>query len=309
MPLPALPNSGPTANAEDEKITAADGFALGARLWTPAGSSTPATVALINAGAGISAVYYDRFAAFLAQAGCPTIVYDYRGIGRSRPRSLRGFEASVEQWGSKDCAAVLDWVASRYPGAQRVVIGHSVGGFLTGFAQNGHLIDRMLLVSAHTGYWRDYAWRARFGMYLLWHVLMPAVTRVVGYFPGRRLHLLEDLPAGAALQWASRRMPNFWWNLRLPDGSPDAVLIETLIARFHAVRARTLALRFSDDPFATEAATDRILGLYANCTAKRVEIGPADVGGQAIGHFGFFRSRFRATLWGRVVDWLLDDPG
>jgi predicted alpha/beta hydrolase len=266
-------------------------------------------VALINAGAGIRAVYYDRFAAFLALEDCPTIVYDYRGIGRSRPRSLRAFSASVEEWGSKDCAAVLDWLAGRFPRAERMVIGHSVGGFLTGFAQNGHLIDRMLLVGAHTGYWGDYARGSRHGMYLLWHLLMPLVTRTVGYFPGRRLHLLEDLPAGVAFQWASRRRPNFWWNLRLPDGSPDTARIHSLIARFHAVRARTLALQFSDDPFATSAATDRIFGLFANCEARRLEVTPADVGGQAIGHFGFFRSRFRATLWRRVADWLRYDSG
>ena len=262
---------------------------------------------MINAGAGIKAAYYDRFAAYLAEAGFPTIVYDYRGIGHSRPGSLNGFDASVEQWGSKDCAAALNWLAERFPGAQRLVIGHSVGGFLTGFAENGHLIDRMLLVSAHTGYWRDYAWRARPSMYFLWHVLMPMVTRVVGYFPGRRLHLLEDLPAGVAYQWALRRKPDFWWNLRLPDGAPDTALIETLIARFRAIRARTLAIRFADDPFATEAATDRILSLFSNCDSTRLLIGPADVGGQAIGHFGFFRSRFRATLWERVVKWLRDD--
>ena len=104
-----------------------------------------------------------------------------------------GFKASVEEWGSKDCAAALDWLADRFPGAERIVVGHSVGGFVTGFVTNGTLIDKMLLVSAHTGYWRDYAAGARLPMYLLWHVLMPAITRVVGYFPGQRLHLLEDL--------------------------------------------------------------------------------------------------------------------
>src|SRR5256885_1419528 len=83
------------------------------------------------------------------------------GVRQSRPKSLRGFSASVEYWGSKDCAAALEWIAIRFPGARRIVIGHSVGGFVTGFVTNGHRIDRMLLVGAHTGYWRDYAARAR----------------------------------------------------------------------------------------------------------------------------------------------------
>jgi predicted alpha/beta hydrolase len=146
-------------------------------------------------------------------------------------------------------------------------------------------------------------------MYLLWHALMPALTRVVGYFPGRRLHLLEDLPAGVAFEWANRRDADFWWNLRGKDGKPDSARIENAVRRFMAIRARTLALSFTDDVFATEAATGRILGLYRNCPATRIVVGPADVGGQKIGHFGFFRSRFRYTLWPRVVEWLrAEDP-
>ena len=161
-------------------------------------------VALVNAGAGIASRYYDRFAAFLAENGVPTLVYDYRGIGRSRPHSLRGFNASVEDWGSKDCAAAISWLQDHFPQAKILVVGHSIGGFVTGFVTNGALIDKMLLIGAHTGYWRDYSPAARPLMLLLWHVLMPAITSLLGYFPGKRLHLLEDLPKGVALEWAGR---------------------------------------------------------------------------------------------------------
>jgi len=290
--------------SSDFLLAAADSYPLAGRLWADDGLSAPGAAVLINAGAGIVMGYYDRFAAFLAASGLPTLIYDYRGIGKSRPRSLRGFAASVEDWGSKDCAAALEWLATRFPGARRIVVGHSVGGFVTGFVTNGPMIDRMLLVGAHTGYWRDYAPKARPGMYLLWHALMPSLTRVVGYFPGRRLHLLEDLPAGVALEWANRRRPDFWWNVKTPEGAIDTAWRENALGRFQAIRAPTLALRFSDDAFATEAATDRILGLYQNCPATQMVFGPSDAGGQKIGHFGFFRSRFRDTLWPRVLEWL-----
>ncbi len=213
-------------NVLDFELRAQDGFPLAARLWaTPKGFSVR-DVALINAGAGIASRYYDRFAAFLARSGVPTLIYDYRGIARSRPYSLRGFQASVEEWGSKDCAAALLWLRDQYPRARRIVVGHSIGGFVTGFVTNGALIDRMLLISAHTGYWRDYAAHARLPMVLLWHVLMPTVTAVVGYFPGKRLHLLEDLPRSVALEWAARLRPEFWWNLKRDDGSLDTARIQ-----------------------------------------------------------------------------------
>lgn len=285
-------------------VMATDGFPLKARLWAPEDAEDAVRVALINAGAGITSAYYNKFAQYLAESGYPTVVYDYRGIGGSRHGSLRGFVASVDEWGSKDCAAILFWLACRYPSAKRLAVGHSIGGFLTGFAANGHLIDEMVLIGAHTGYWGDYAARARPGMYLLWHVVMPILTQVFGYFPGRRLHVLEDLPKGVALQWASRHRPDFWWNLRSEDGSLDQALIGALLDRFQSIHARTLVVRFSDDPFATAAATSRILSLFMNCESSSLQIAPRDVESQKIGHFGFFRSRFRALLWPRVTDWL-----
>src|SRR5262249_46466248 len=160
-------------------LSADDGYPLGARLWAPAEDALPNAVAMINAGAGIAFGYYDRFAEFLAGKGVPTLIYDYRGIGRSRVGPLRAFTASVHDWGSKDCAAALNWLAAGYPQARRVVIGHSIGAFVTGFVTNGSLIDQMVLVGAHTGFWRDYSTRARPTMYLLWHVLMPCLTRTL----------------------------------------------------------------------------------------------------------------------------------
>ena len=293
--------------AVDIVVPASDRYLIGVQLWHSNSDLVPHTVALINAGAGIAQPYYRRFAEFLARSGIPTILYDYRGIGRSRPASLVGFIASVEQWGALDCTALLHLLALRYPGSRRLVIGHSVGAFVTGFATNGALIDSMLLVSAHTGYWGDYARRARPWMYALWHVLMPAVTSVTGYFPARALHLGEDLPAGVAKEWADRRRGDFWWNLRRPDGEIDLARRDALLARFHQVRARTLALRFTDDAFATEAATTRILALYANTDASTLVLGPSDAGGQKIGHFGFFRARMQHTLWPRVLEWLTTD--
>jgi hypothetical protein len=53
----------------------------------------------------------------------------------------------------------------------------------------------MLTVGAQYAYWRDYAVRRRAQLLLKWHVIMPALTTLCGYFPGRRLGWLEDRPA------------------------------------------------------------------------------------------------------------------
>lgn len=85
----------------DFVVSAIDGYPLAARLWSCQDKESPNQVALISAGAGIGMRYYDKFARFLAGNDIPTLLYDYRGIGGSRPRTLRGFSASVEDWGKQ----------------------------------------------------------------------------------------------------------------------------------------------------------------------------------------------------------------
>jgi len=306
-------NSGPgeafspqtMAHAQPLVVPATDGFPLGATLWTPAAVPSSAHAVVVNAGAGIPARYYERFAAWLADRGAPTLTYDYRGIGASRPVNLKGFEATVEDWGSKDCAAILDAMRARFPSSMLAVLGHSIGGFVAGLAPRGEHVDRLALVGAHTGHWRDYAPRVRLPMYLPWHVAMPLLARFAGYFPGRPFGLPSDLPAGVARDWARRRRSEFWWYLKRPDGSPDTERIADVVARFDAFRAKALIVSVSDDPFATGEATARIVALFRNCRFDERCLDPATLGLPKVGHFGFFRSRMRETLWPVVGDFLV----
>lgn len=292
------------STAQKLVVPAADGYPIAATLWAAGSADPPARYVVVNAGAGIPARYYNRFASWLADRGLPTLTYDYRGIGASAPPSLKDFRASVEDWGSKDYAAVADAMAGRYPGAKASVVGHSIGGFVTGLAPGGERLDRLALVGAHTGYWRDYARRVRLPMFVTWHLAMPAVTRAVGYFPGRRFGLPEDLPAGVARDWSQRRRPEPWWNLRGADGLPDRARIAEVVARFDAFRAETLVLSLADDPFATPEATARIAALFRNCAIRERTIDPRAAGLPRVGHFGFFRSRMRDALWPIVGDFL-----
>lgn len=293
-----------TSTYTSERITAIDGYVLGAHLYHGSSRESPATVGIINAGAGLRQRYYAPFAEYLAEAGIPTLTYDYRGIGASRPATMRGFRATVEDWGSKDCAAVVNWMRCRFPGARLAIIGHSVGALVTGFVTNGQFIDKFVMVGGHTGYWGDYDRRLRPLMFVAWHVIMPLVTSVVGYFPGKRLRIGDDLPAGAALQWAARLKPELWWNVRDRAGMPDAVRIAEVRSRFAALRAEILAMRFVDDAFATEAATDRLTALFEHCHVSRESLVPSEFRLRHAGHFAFFKRDAAQSAWVRVGEWL-----
>jgi len=82
-------------------VAAADGHLIKGFAWRHMGGNPPdRPVVIINAATSVRCRYYFRFAAFLFGEGMDLITYDYRGIGESRPATLRGFDAGWIDWGT-----------------------------------------------------------------------------------------------------------------------------------------------------------------------------------------------------------------
>jgi predicted alpha/beta hydrolase len=283
--------------ASPVQFRSGDGYELAGWYHAAAPGTAPRRLAVVHCGAGIPASRYQRFAAFLAESGIPTLTYDYRGIGRSRPPSLRGFDATMADWSEYDCAAAIAWVRER-SAAAIVGIAHSAGAWLVGGAHNAAEQARLVLIGGHTGYWGDYAVRYRLPMTLLWHGFMPALTRIAGYFPARRLGLGEDLPAQVALQWAARRSPE----LRPSGNDPRSVRERMLLDRCAALQRPAVLVSISDDAFATAAGVRRLMAYYPRLSpVQHLQFTPADAGLSRIGHFGFFRRQAGSVLWPRLI--------
>jgi predicted alpha/beta hydrolase len=287
------------------QLRALDGYELGGIFYPGPAGAAPERIAVVLCGAAIPAARYRRFAAYLAASGVPALVYDYRGIGLSRPRALRGFRASIEDWAEHDCGGAIAWMRSRFPNAEMIGVAHSIGALLAGGAPNSGDQDRLVLVGGHTGYYGDYHPRYRVPMTAVWHALMPAITLLFGYFPARRLGLGEDIPARIALQWASRRSPD----LRPSDIGPGFARVQTLLDRCAALQRPALIVSISDDAFATEGGVKRLLSYYPRLfPLERVMYTPADAGTRRIGHFGLFGRRAGAALWPRLLAQLEPSP-
>ena len=298
------PNFPESVEAAPLSVQALDGYPLGGYFYDPETSDRPERVAIVHCGVGIRAIRYRRFATFLAASGIPTLVYDYRGIGASRPRSLRGFRAAVEDWAEYDCGGAIAWLRSRYPDAEMLAFAHSFGALLVGGAPNSTEQDRLILVCGHTGYYRDYHPRYRVPMMAVWHALMPAITLILGYFPARRLGLGEDIPAHVALQWGLRRSPD----LR-PKDTGSISRLQGVLDRSAALQRPALIVSVSDDAFATEGGVKRLLSYYPRLfPVKRIMYTPADAGTRRIGHFGFFGRHAGAALWPRLLAQLEPSP-
>ena len=231
------------------------------------------------------------------------LTFDYRGIGESRGSSLKGLEAGVETWAQLDLGAALSTARAAFPLASLGIIAHSVGAMLIGAASDAPKASRLVFFGPHTGYWGDYLPRWRWLLFLTWHVFMPIVTKMVGYFPGRALRLGEDLPRAFALDWAGRRRPG------LLRTASDVRRFREVLAQYGQMRAQTLILSVTDDAFAPPAAAHRLLSLYPNLAALLETIAPTDLGRRRLGHMAFLRRPTGFFFWERAAAWLLQtDP-
>jgi predicted alpha/beta hydrolase len=282
------------------RFPAKDGVQLTGRWFRPPPDG-PAlgSVIVVAGGGGIPAKFYRRLAGYLAEHGAVVLTFDYRGIGLSRDGSLRGFRAGIEDWGGSDLEAALSLARSAYPELRLGALAHSISALLIGAAESASELEHLILFGPHTGYYGDYRLLGRWPLFAVWHVLMPAVTKMVGYFPARALGLGQDLPAQIALDWGGRRHAEIM-------ATPKArERFATILARYGNVRARTLAISISDDSFAPPRAAKRLLGLYPNMDATHEVVTPASQGCRRLGHFGFLRPPAAPHLWARALAWLL----
>ena len=267
---------------------------LGGLEWRQHTPHASRAVVIINAATSVRCSYYARFAEYLFSHGMDVMLFDYRGIGASRTGSLRGFKASWSDWGSLDFEALLKRAQRQYPGQPIDVVGHSFGGCAAGLAASGAVIRRVVTVGAQFACWRDYAPAQRWQMFTKWHAVMPLLTGLCGYFPGKRLGWLEDTPAGVVKDWVTL-------GTRF-EQLPSARHLGAL--PFASVRAKTLAISLSDDPFGTVAAIERLLSHFSASSRTHLRISPEDIGVTEIGHFAFFHSRFHDSLWPIALQWL-----
>ena len=262
---------------------------LALRVYEPAGAARASVV--IGGAMGVRQSFYEAFARWMAQQGFRVTTFDYRGHGDSLHGAMRDVNADLFDW-AQDYEAVISAAKAALPMQPLYLLGHSLGAQLPGLLRKPGQVDGLLSVAAGSGYWRDNAPKLRRVVPYFWWVLVPLATRLCGYFPGRALKKVGDLPSGVILQW--RR-----WCLHpaYSVGAEGAAVAQS----YGAVRFPVLALSMADDELMTLRGTHNLVNLYAN-TERRVEsISPAELKVRRIGHLGFFRDQFRQSLWPRAV--------
>jgi predicted alpha/beta hydrolase len=237
---------------------------------------------------GVAQKFYARLAQWLAAQGCLAATFDFLGIGESRPADLRALRVDITAWAQVDCEAMIAALGEAAPGVPLVWLGHSLGGQIVGMVPSRARIAKVITVASGSGYWLENALALRWRVWWIWFVAVPIATRLCGYFPGRRLRKIGDLPRGVIEQW--RR-----WCLD-PEYAVGAEG-EAVRAQFASLRTPLTSLSFADDEYMSATNTRRLHECYGATPRTMKRIAPRDIGVGRIGHFGFFKERFQESLW------------
>ncbi len=284
------PDGAAGAASREIEIPTPDGFPLAGTMFEGNGNGP---LVLISGATAVPRQLYAAFAKALVAAGArAALVYDYRGVGGSkRPPGWRR-RIDYKDWALVDmpaAAAALDAVA---PGHAMVGVGQSFGGQALGICGIADRFDRYGMVATMTGY------HGLIDDRTVWARMNLVGVPISMFFQDtpRWLGIGEPIPSSCFRDWARWcRHPEYFF------GDPGVPETE----RFTSVTTPILAIGLTDDSWGNPRSVGKFMSYYVNAPVEQRWVSPDDAGGKAIGHLGFFRSRFAETLWPQFIDWLL----
>jgi predicted alpha/beta hydrolase len=276
-------------HAEDITLRAADGYKLAATHF-PAAS---AQFIVIGSATAVPRGFYRRFAQYAQQRGVNVIATDYRGIGGSAPRSLRGFLPDYADWSRLDLAAAVDYALAR---GKAWLVGHSLGGHAIGQLPDANLLEAAYVCGSGAG-WHGYMPKSeQRKVWLLWNLIGPVATRLLGYQPMSKFGLGEDIPVSIYRQWKRWcQYPRYFFD------DPEAAHITHGFAQVKIPIAAAVSV---DDLWAPPASRDAFFSGFSGAQVERIDLSPQQLGALHIGHMGYFRAAVGERLWPQMIAWL-----
>ena len=283
-------------NKQKIKIKCEDGVELSAILLLP--EIQPKAVVQINSATATPKEYYLPFANYLTENGFVACVFDYRGVCESTPAGgLRGCEYDYVMFGQRDMPAVLDFLDAKFPSLPKLIMGHSVGGQKVGMMPNHRKIKGMVTYATSVGYWGFMPLGYKLQTLFFFHIFTPISNLLYGYVAAKKLGLMEDLPKQVVLDWRHWcSVPEYFFNKKYAPASVDKGFFQKLTFPIQVYWA-------TDDPISNARSVSMFWKYVKSSGGIKIDsISPQAIGVKALGHFGFFRKKFKEILWGKILN-------
>lgn len=227
---------------------------------------------------GVPAAKYARFAEALAARGVALSVLEWRGIGGSSLRARRGVDWGYAELLRQDIPAAI---GALDPSLRWAIGGHSLGGQFAAMAaaRSPSAFSGLVLCATGVPDARTFTGYRRVGIRAFAAVL-PALTRLVGHYPGEALGFAGREAGGVMRDWAatvrSGRYPDY-----VGEGAMDEALARLALP--------ALALQFAHDWFVPEASLRGLLAKLGAAGPHIERFDHARLGARA-DHFKWMRA-------------------
>lgn len=276
------------------QINTLNGHSLRCTCFLPEQSNFKSIV--ISSATGVLQYYYHKIAIHFSGLGYIVYTFDYYGIGKSENsiKKLKQNPYDLKDWGENDQAAVIDHVKTKYPSHKIILITHSIGGQILAFNKSIYKIDAIITIASQSGYWKLWKGYERLRMFTFWYILIPFLTPLFGYFPAKKIGLFENLPRKMVYQWSR-------WGKQKDYFLSEFELKNLELKNYNK---KLLSLSFPKDEYATKTSVDWLANLFTNATIDRRHINPEEMGIKNVGHFGYFKTDFKESLWNLTHHWI-----
>lgn len=276
-------------NVRSTFLKTTTGHSISVSIFLPKKSNHKSIV--ISSATGVLQKFYSKFALHFTTLGFTVYTFDYYGIGKSSSQNLKQNTANLQVW-ALDQAAVLKLAKQKQPQHQLTLIAHSIGGQLLGLNPEIHLADSIIMIASQTGYWKYFKGFSKIRMFVFWYVLIPIATPLFGYFPAKKIGLFENLPKHVVYPWRK-------WGIH-----PEYMFREFTDLQFCNIQCPVLSLSFPRDTFAPKEAVDWLALKFTNTKVDRRHLIPEELDIEDVKHFGFFREKFKPSLWQLTENWI-----
>lgn len=273
-----------------KELTTQDGVPLTIREFIPR-NETKAFIVLAPA-MGAAQSYYQPFASWLSNHGFHVTTFDYRGMGESRIGHLKHYDTDILDWAEIDCSAVLADVLVKSGQFPTYWIGHSLGGQIFPLIKDIEKVSKVITVASGTGYWRHNAPQLKKKVWWFWFFVVPTLLKVYGYFPGKKIGMVGNLPKPVMQQWRK-------WCMH-PEYCVG-VENNSIRQKFEQVSVPIRSVALADDEMLSSKNISGLFSLFGSQDKQLTTINPEEFGIKRIGHLGFFRSEFAENLWPQTL--------
>ena len=228
---------------------------------------------------GVPARHYLPLAQALAAHGCAVTLMEWRGHGSSQLRAGRDQDWGLHALLQHDLPAAI--CRLREAGIHIDTLGGQLASCFAGQLEG---CRRLWLVASGSPYWRSFPLRHRLLLPLA-YVLLPAIARLCGHLPGRRLGFGGRESASLIADWARVGRSGHY---RLPSGVEQ---------QMQQLQLPCTAVCLQHDWLTPASSLSALLDKLPGCNQRIHMAGSAELGTRA-DHFAWMRdpSFIAATL-------------